>query len=257
MAEGSQSVIRRRVGELGEWFHNLDLDGVATAPNHFLGDFPANKWRRLEPYLPADLDGASVLDVGCNAGYYAFALKRRGAGRVLGVDVDARYLAQARFAAEIYRLEVEFRHLSAYQLGELRERFDYVLFMGLFYHLRYPLLALDMAVTRVRPEGGRLIFQTMVRGDPARQAPQADYDFWDPRPFQQADFPRMTFIEQAFAGDPTNWWIPNPAAATGLLRSAGLRVLAQPETEIWLCELAPEAASAPEPLWRREWAGTL
>ncbi|MGH9533902.1 MAG: TIGR04290 family methyltransferase [Terriglobales bacterium] len=257
MVDVSEAVIRRRVGELGEWFHNLDLGGVPTAPNHFLGDFPANKWRRLGPFLPADLAGASVLDVGCNAGYYSFALKRRGAGRVLGVDVDLRYLAQARFAAEVYGLPVEFRHLSAYQLEELREQFDYVLFMGLFYHLRYPVLALDLAVTRTRPEHGRLVFQTMARGEPVRQAPEADYDFWDPRPFQQPGFPRMTFIEHSFAGDPTNWWIPNPAAAAGLLRSAGLRIVAQPEAEIWICELTPEAARQPEPVWRREWAGTL
>lgn len=255
MAEVSEAVIRRRVGELGEWFHNLDLGGVPTAPNHFLGDFPANKWRRLAPFLPPRLDGASVLDIGCNAGYYAFALKRRGAARVLGVDVDARYLAQARFAAEIYGLAVEFRHLSVYQLQDLREQFDYVLFMGLFYHLRYPLLALDIVVPRVRA-GGQMVFQTMVRGEPPREPPAEDYDFWDPRPFHQPDFPRMCFIEHCFAGDPTNWWIPNAAAVGGMLRSAGLSTVAQPEPEIWIC-VPDRRRTDPAPVWRREMAGTL
>ena len=39
--------IRRRAEALGEWFHNIDLDGVKTAPNHFLHDYPASKWRRF------------------------------------------------------------------------------------------------------------------------------------------------------------------------------------------------------------------
>ena len=80
--------IRRRVSELGEWFHNIDLDGVPTAPNHFLGDYPSFKWRMFESSLPADLSGKTVLDVGCNAGFYSIQMKRRGAARVVGIDSD-------------------------------------------------------------------------------------------------------------------------------------------------------------------------
>src|SRR6185312_2465449 len=92
--ESESSEIARRVSEMGEWFHNIDLKGVPTAPEHFLGDFPRVKWKSIAPALPADLKGASVLDIGCNAGFYSVELKRRGAGRVLGEEVDARYLAQ-------------------------------------------------------------------------------------------------------------------------------------------------------------------
>src|ERR1700736_4260904 len=87
--------IRRRVSELGEWFHNIDLDGVPTAPNHFLGDYPSFKWRMFESSLPADLSGKTVLDVGCNAGFYSIQMKRRGAARVVGIDSDPVYLEQA------------------------------------------------------------------------------------------------------------------------------------------------------------------
>src|SRR5205807_7093765 len=87
--------IRRRVEALGPWFHNIDLGGVATAPEHFLGDYPGEKFRRFAAFLPDDLAGKSVLDIGCNAGFYAMEMKRRGAGRVLGIDSDGRYLAQA------------------------------------------------------------------------------------------------------------------------------------------------------------------
>src|SRR4051794_30300316 len=57
----------KQVAALGPWFHNLHFpDGVQTAPDHPLGDFPRFKWRQLEPALPKDLSGARVLDVGCN-----------------------------------------------------------------------------------------------------------------------------------------------------------------------------------------------
>src|SRR5215216_2946171 len=122
--------IRKKVRQLGDWFHNLDLNGVKTAPNHFLGNYPEVKWRRFAHAIPKDLEGKSVLDVGCNAGFYSIEMKRRGAGRVLGIDSDSRYLAQARFAAEVVGLDIEFRRLSVYDVGAIGERFDVVLFMG-------------------------------------------------------------------------------------------------------------------------------
>ena len=75
--------IQQKVVKLGPWFHNLDLSGVKTAPNHFLGDYPAIKWQSFEHAIPADLRGKSVLDIGCNGGYYSIEMKRRGADRVL------------------------------------------------------------------------------------------------------------------------------------------------------------------------------
>src|SRR5919107_526125 len=136
--------IPQRIAELGEWFHNIDLRGHATAPHHFLGDYPANKWNGFAAAIPSDLHGRTVLDVGCNGGFYSMQMKRRGADRVVGVDWDERYLAQARFAAEVIGAEIEFRRLSVYDIAALGERFHVVLFMGVLYHLRHPLLALDL-----------------------------------------------------------------------------------------------------------------
>lgn len=235
-AANTPECIRQHVESLGDWFQNLDLHGVATAPHHFLGDYPASKWGQISPALPARLEGLSVLDIGCNAGYHALECKRRGASHVLGVDADARYLAQARYAAEVLGLEVEWRQMSVYRLGELGRKFDLVLFMGVFYHLRYPLYALDLIVKMVRR---LLVFQTMLRGETAAAAPREDYNFWDPTPFSQPGFPGMYFIENRFAGDQTNWWIPNRAAAEGMLRSAGLDLVAHPEAETWICAPTP------------------
>src|SRR5690606_30491661 len=138
----SSADIKQRIEQLGPWFHNIELRGIPTAPDHFLGNYPRTKWRKFEHAIPADLTGKSVLDIGCNAGFYSIEMKRRGASRVLGLDFDDAYLEQARFAAELAETDIEFRKLSVYDVGALGERFDVVIFMGVLYHLRHPLLAL-------------------------------------------------------------------------------------------------------------------
>lgn len=226
------AALTRRIQELGEWFHNLDLHGVKTAPHHFLGDFPSVKWQKISLEIPENLNGASVLDVGCNAGFYSIEMKRRGAERVLGIDIDDRYLDQARFAAATLGLDIEFRKCSVYQLDQISGRFDFVVFMGVFYHLRYPLLALDTVVKKV---DGQLIFQTMLRGSQETREWKKDYSFWHTDVFLDPAFPAMYFIENKYSGDPTNWWIPNRAAAEAMLRSSGLQIVSHPEEETWIC----------------------
>jgi tRNA (mo5U34)-methyltransferase len=232
-AELTPEAIERRVRELGDWFHNLDLRGVQTAPHHFLGDYPAVKWRRFADALPADLSGMSVLDIGCNAGFYSIELKRRGASRVLGIDSDEDYLAQARFAAEVSGVDLELRKLSVYDTGTLKERFDIVLFLGVFYHLRHPLLALDLIHEHVARD--LLVFQSMQRGSPEVEALEEDYSFGEVEVFDRPGFPRMHFIERRYSGDQTNWWVPNRAGSEALLRSAGFEILDRPEEEVFIC----------------------
>lgn len=231
--------VAERVAALAPWFHNLDLDGVATAPDHFLGDYPRHKWARFADALPADLSGRTVLDIGCNAGFYALEMKRRGAARVVGIDHDPRYLAQAALAAEVTGLEIELRQLEVYDVAALGERFDLVLFLGVLYHLRHPLLALD----RIRAEVARdlLVCQSLLRGDAETVPVEADYPFEHREIFLTPGAPRMQFVEQRFAGDPTNWWIPNAACLAAMLRSAGFEILARPEPEVFLCRAAGDA----------------
>ena len=229
----SSENIRERLGELGDWFHNINLCGVQTAPHHFLGDYPAVKWQRFADAVPADLTGRTVLDVGCNGGFYAIEMKRRGARHVLGVDTDARYLEQARFAAGVLEEDIEFRQMSVYDLPSLGRRFDIVLFMGVLYHLRHPLLALD--ILREHVVGDLLVFQSMLRGPREVLTVERDYPFADSSVFQDPRYPAMFFVEHKYAGDPTNWWIPNNACAQAMLRSAGFRIQSQPEDEVFIC----------------------
>ena len=241
--------IRDRIRELGEWFHNINLGGVQTAPDHFLGDYPAIKWERFSHALPADLSGKTVLDVGCNAGFYCLEMKRRGAARVVGVDSDARYLAQARFAAEVEDAEIEFHQLSVYELPTLGERFDIVLFMGVLYHLRHPLLALDILHDCVARD--LLVFQSMLRGSAETKSFERDYEFWQTEQFEDSAYPRMYFVEHKYAHDPTNWWIPTHACAEAMLRSAGFDVTGQPEEEVFICRRRPNVERYGEelPAW--------
>src|SRR5204863_6586284 len=108
-------------------------------------------------------------------GFYSLEMKRRGADRVVGVDSDVRYLAQARLASEVEGLDVEYRQLSVYQLAELGERFDVVLFMGVLYHLRHPLLALDLLHQHVVKD--LLVCQSMLRGSRQLSPVAEDYPF--------------------------------------------------------------------------------
>jgi tRNA (mo5U34)-methyltransferase len=228
----------RRIGALGPWFHNLHLpDGSETAPDHPLGDFPAFKWAQLAPHLPKRLHGWRALDIGCNAGFYSFALAERGA-EVLGIDVDPHYLAQARWAAREYGLadRVTFRRMQIYDLARTRAPFDLVLFMGVFYHLRYPLLALDIVGELVRRV---LVFQTLTMPGMEVIRNTQDREMMDRADLCRPGWPKAAFIEHRFAGDPTNWWFANHAGVEAMLRSSGFQIVGRPGHEIYLCRPDP------------------
>lgn len=232
-----RSDLEERIEALGPWFHNMDLDGVWTAPGHFLGDYPAQKFKHFAPHLPADLRGKSVLDIGCNAGFYSIEMKRRGADRVLGIDSDERYLDQARLAAEVLgNDDIEFAKLDVYDVGAIGEKFDLVIFMGVLYHLRHPLLALDL----VREHAARdlMLFQSMQRGSKFVLPLEADYEFEETGIFLESGFPKLHFVERQYSHDWTNWWVPNRACTEAMLRSAGFAIDKQIEEEVYLCRVA-------------------
>jgi tRNA (mo5U34)-methyltransferase len=235
----SQESLQRQADALGPWFHNLQLPcGLQTAPDHPLGpDFPARKWREIEPHLPARLDGWTVLDIGCNAGFYSIELALRGA-EVVGVDHDPHYLRQAAWAAVRFGVEdrIELRQQHLYELAASRETFDLVWFMGVFYHLRYPLLGLDIAASKA---ARMMVFQTLTMPgtDVCTDAAGSD-DIEDRDVLLHPGWPKMAFLEHAFFNDPTNWWAPNHAAVEAMLRSAGLNPVQRPGHEIYICEPA-------------------
>jgi tRNA (mo5U34)-methyltransferase len=236
----------RQIRELAPWFHNLHLPrGHQTAPDHPLGDFPAFKWEQIAGVLPRDMTGLRVLDIGCNAGFYSIAVARRGA-QVLGIDVDPHYLRQAQWAREQFEIgpkQLSLRQMQVYELARLEDTFDVVLFLGVLYHLRYPLLALDIVSRRV---GDLLILQTLTMPGEAAVDPPPNLGLAGRGRLLDPEWPKMAFIELQLEGDATNWWAPNRACVEAMLRSCGLEPFGSPGHEITAARRATEPASTGE-----------
>lgn len=210
--------VERHIQDLGPWYHNIELRlGVSTNPP--MGPHPANRWRILEPFVPADLHSKSVLDIGCNAGFFSIEMKRRGAARVVGVDIMPHVLAQARFVSTWFNQPVELRELDTYAVDSLGE-FDYVVFVGVLYHLKHPLYALEKIASVCKDT---LYFQSVIRGPLGDFDPDADYPVQERDIFDLPDYPKLYFIEKSFNGDASNWWFASRSCLKAMLRAVGFR----------------------------------
>lgn len=105
--------------------------------------------------------------------------------------------------------------------------------MGVLYHLRHPLLALDLIHEHVAAD--LLLYQSMQRGSPAPFEVPANAPFTDTAMFDEPGYPKLHFIEHQYSNDPTNWWAPNASASAAMLRSSGFDILEHPEEEVFLC----------------------
>lgn len=131
--------LMHKVEALGPFYHNIALPyGVQTAPEH---SSPARgeNWESLLSALPEDLNGKTVLDIGCNAGAFSIEAKRRGATRVVGFDYSKQYIDQAKFCAEVLGLEIEYHIANVDEFLSQCGRFDIVIFVGVLYHLQDPI----------------------------------------------------------------------------------------------------------------------
>ena len=193
--------LRREAEEL-PWYHVMELPGGVVTPGV---DDPRDRLPLLG--LPEDLSGLSVLDIGAWDGFFSFECERRGAARVVAADWFAWHeaahgskrsfeLARRAHGSRVEDVEVRVEELSPERVGT----FDLVLFVGVLYHLRDPMRALE-AVASVT--AGRLILETHVDLTLRRRPAAAFYP--------------ATELE----GDHTNWWGPNPAAVEGMLRAVG------------------------------------
>ena len=109
--------------------------------------------------------------------------------------------------------------------------------MGVFYHLRYPMLGLDVVCQKVRK---LMVFQTLtLPGEEQVEAPE-DLDLFERDIMRGQGWPRLAFIEKRLANDPTNWWTPNHAGIQAMLRSAGMKITARKDHEIYVCAPDPE-----------------
>lgn len=181
-----------------DWWHQIELPDGSVTPGP---DRSAEKLASL--HLP-DLAGKTVLDVGAFDGYFSFAAERLGASRVLAVDThvwhrpggkDGFEYARNALGSNVEDVEVEVLDISPETVGQ----FDVVLFLGVLYHMRHPLLALERmaSVTKELLVVETLIDMTFLRS------------------------PAAAFYPWKLLTDDTNWWGPNRAALMGMLHSVG------------------------------------
>jgi len=193
------------------WFHSMELEpGV-----HTISPAETEKLRtREEAYFKrVDLKGKSLLDIGAWDGNFSFAAKRHGAVRVLATDhfcwsgagwgtKDGFDFANAKMKAGVESLEIDVPDISPGHVGT----FDVVLFLGVLYHLRHPLLGLERAASVAK---GTLIVETVLDAGWMRR-------------------PAMVFYPgPELNNDPTNWWGPNAACVTAMLKDVGFRDIEQ------------------------------
>jgi tRNA (mo5U34)-methyltransferase len=211
MSELSPHQIRELVDSVGHWHHIMRFPHGIVSPGAY---DPREMFGLLQ--LP-DLHGKRVLDIGTRDGFFAFECERLGA-EVVAVDYGAMDMTGFGAARKIYGSAVEYVQANVYDLDPARlGTFDIVLFLGVLYHLRHPLLALD----RLRPLCRELliveslvcdarVFTGFETGQPlAELAPQL------------ADLPLAQFLPVGrFHSDATNKWVPNVAGLRALVADA-------------------------------------
>lgn len=195
------------------WYHRIDLgDGIVTPG---VDDTP-NRMAPLE--LPSDLSGKSVLDIGAWDGVFTFEAEKRGASRVLATDsycwsgegwgTKEGFLTASRIlGSRADDLEIDVMDLSPDKVGT----FDLVLFVGVLYHLRHPLLALERVASVT---GDQLIFDSHTA------------KVEDPDPVM------LFYPGTELNDDPTNWWGANPPAVEAMLRDVGFRRIERKHPEL-------------------------
>jgi tRNA (mo5U34)-methyltransferase len=140
-----------------------------------------------------------------------------------------------------------FHNIDLKGVWALSENFDVVHFMGVLYHLRHPLLALDLIHEHVARD--LLVFQSMQRGSRAVEPVDENYSFWETAHIERPGYPKLHFIEHRYADDPANWWAPDTAGVEAMARGSGFEILQRPEAEVYVCcrAASPYGASAVYP----------
>ena len=210
-----------KVRSLGFWYHNVNLgDGVWTNPEHPEGDYPQKRWNLVEPFVPKNLEGKTVLDIGCSGGFFSVKMKERGASHVIATDLTPWSIAQAKFLAEHFKMDIEFRVMDVYDIGSLGMSFDIVVFLGVLYHLRHPLYALDKIAAICNDV---MLFASALKGPWGNISIKDNYHMSEDDILSHPNFPKMYFIEKSYNDDASNWWFPNRNAVIAMIRSAGFK----------------------------------
>jgi tRNA (mo5U34)-methyltransferase len=216
--------IRRLIDEHGRWWHEIELaPGIVT---------PGDDSNRMKlPILdalgfPPDLRGLRALDIGCSDGYFTFEMERRGAD-VVAIDFVPEHYTGFATAKKILGSRAEYRMDNVYNLvPERYGQFDVVLFMGVLYHLRKPLAALD-AIRSVMKPGAQLFVGTMMIDEYFLLPDGSVTTLKDVNPILENVPLWQAYPGDTLNGDFTNCFAPNRKALESALAEAQFRVEAQ------------------------------
>lgn len=217
----NETEIRRLIAEHGRWWHEIEVAPGIVTPGD---DSNRSKLPILDSIgLPLNLRGMRVLDIGCSDGYFSFEAEKRGAD-VVAIDFVPEGYTGFATARQILGSKAEYRMDNAYNLNpETYGTFDIVLFLGVLYHLRKPLQALD-AIRSVLKDGGQLFVGTMMI-DEFVQLPDGSVTSLDALNPLLRDIPLwQAYPGDSLNGDYTNCFAPNRRALEVALSEAQFRV---------------------------------
>ena len=180
------------------WRHSFKFGKVITP-----GTDKLQEWKLS--VLPKDFKGKSVLDIGCADGFFSFYAKKNGASKVLAIDDEPLEERPTRaLAFSILDLDVEYRQLDLYDL-QLNEYFDVIIFMGVIYHLKYPLFGLEKVVRKLTNDGILYL--------------ESEYSIL----YSLIGSSAAEFIkDDRLKKDSTNWWVPSIKCLKDMMEVAGL-----------------------------------
>lgn len=196
-----------------DWFHTIDFGGGVVTPGHCT---PEVLKAKADCYFSVSPQGKTVLDIGCWDGYFSVEALRRGAARVLATDHHVWHAQWDRGAFDLVRErlapEIEVKDIDLYDISPSAVgTFDVVLFTGILYHARHPLLALERAASVCTD---LLVLETVLD---ATRFPR----------------PAMVFYPGAeLKQDPSSWWGPNRLCVEAMLRDVGFKHIAFTPTPI-------------------------
>jgi len=202
--------VRQQVAAEPYWFQKIEL-----APDLITPGWSDPRTEKLPFFgLPEDLGGLRVLDVGCAEGYFSFEAERRGAREVVSVDsfpdsVRRFNLCRAALGSKATPYLCNVYDLNPKAFGT----FDLVLFYGVLYHLRHPLLALERILSVCT---GSMLLQTAIHEDPAfSDTAMAKFVPHGAQSGLNKDADDKTFF------DPTIFWLPNRECVKAMVDHAG------------------------------------
>lgn len=205
-----------------EWFHTIDLgDGLVTP-----GRVPLRELNKLaeDVGLPHDLTGKRVLDIGAWDGFFSFEAERRGASDVLAIDVVPLEKTGFALAKKFLNSKARYRQMSVYDLSPELGKFDVVLFFGVWYHLRYPVLAIDR-IWEVLEKGGDLYLESVCL-DNYLVIDDETVDSLENIDHALSNMALLQFyrLDELNPGDFSNWFSFSRKAVEDILLSAGFEV---------------------------------